>query len=43
MTPGRFNPVQVKQEPVENVVSSSIATQDSLQEHSLDLSVKDHG
>ncbi|XP_043355888.1 zinc finger protein castor homolog 1 isoform X5 [Dermochelys coriacea] len=43
MTPCRFNPVQVKQEPVESVVSSSLATQDSLQEHSLDLSVKDHG
>uniref|UniRef100_A0A674KC49 Castor zinc finger 1 n=1 Tax=Terrapene triunguis TaxID=2587831 RepID=A0A674KC49_9SAUR len=43
MTPGRFNPVQMKQEPVESVVSSSPATQVSLQEHSLDLSVKDHG
>uniref|UniRef100_A0A452HBA6 C2H2-type domain-containing protein n=1 Tax=Gopherus agassizii TaxID=38772 RepID=A0A452HBA6_9SAUR len=43
MTPSRFNPVQMKQEPVESVVSSSPATQDSLQEHSLDLSVKDHG
>nr|XP_009669951.1 PREDICTED: zinc finger protein castor homolog 1 [Struthio camelus australis] len=41
--PGRFNPIQVKQEPVETMGSSSTATQDSLQEHSLDLSVKDHG
>uniref|UniRef100_A0A8C0QJ11 Castor zinc finger 1 n=1 Tax=Chelonoidis abingdonii TaxID=106734 RepID=A0A8C0QJ11_CHEAB len=39
MTPGRFNPVQMKQEPMESVVSSSPATQDSLQEHSLDLSM----
>ncbi|XP_010211892.1 PREDICTED: zinc finger protein castor homolog 1 [Tinamus guttatus] len=42
-TPGRFNPVQVKQEPVEAMGSLSAATQDPLQEHSLDLSVKDHG
>uniref|UniRef100_A0A8C0HHH4 Castor zinc finger 1 n=1 Tax=Buteo japonicus TaxID=224669 RepID=A0A8C0HHH4_9AVES len=41
--PGRFNPVQVKQEPVEAMGSSSATSQDSLQEHSLDLSVKDHG
>uniref|UniRef100_A0A8B9IA56 Castor zinc finger 1 n=1 Tax=Anser brachyrhynchus TaxID=132585 RepID=A0A8B9IA56_9AVES len=41
--PGRFNPVQVKQEPVEAMGSSSGAGQESLQEHSLDLSVKDHG
>ncbi|XP_059572655.1 zinc finger protein castor homolog 1 isoform X4 [Alligator mississippiensis] len=42
-TPSRFNPVQVKQEPAESLGSSSAATQESLQEHSLDLSVKDHG
>uniref|UniRef100_A0A8C3C6D3 Castor zinc finger 1 n=1 Tax=Cairina moschata TaxID=8855 RepID=A0A8C3C6D3_CAIMO len=41
--PGRFNPVQVKQEPVEAMGSSSGSGQESLQEHSLDLSVKDHG
>uniref|UniRef100_A0A672UEI3 Castor zinc finger 1 n=1 Tax=Strigops habroptila TaxID=2489341 RepID=A0A672UEI3_STRHB len=41
--PGRFNPVQVKQEPVEAMGSSSATSQESLQEHSLDLSVKDHG
>ncbi|XP_021230301.1 zinc finger protein castor homolog 1 isoform X2 [Numida meleagris] len=41
--PGRFNPVQVKQEPVEAMGSSSATGQESLQEHSLDLSVKDHG
>ncbi|NXG84789.1 CASZ1 protein, partial [Stercorarius parasiticus] len=41
--PGRFNPVQVKQEPAEAMGSSSATSQDSLQEHSLDLSVKDHG
>ncbi|NXC39972.1 CASZ1 protein, partial [Penelope pileata] len=41
--PGRFNPVQVKQEPAEAMGSSSAAGQESLQEHSLDLSVKDHG
>uniref|UniRef100_A0A493T788 Castor zinc finger 1 n=1 Tax=Anas platyrhynchos platyrhynchos TaxID=8840 RepID=A0A493T788_ANAPP len=41
--PGRFNPVQVKQEPVEAMGSSSGTGQESLQEHSLDLSVKDHG
>ncbi|XP_067328788.1 zinc finger protein castor homolog 1 isoform X3 [Anolis sagrei] len=39
-TPGRFNPTQIKQETVENPVPTA---QDSLQEHSLDLSVKDHG
>ncbi|XP_067228175.1 zinc finger protein castor homolog 1 isoform X7 [Chanodichthys erythropterus] len=36
---GRFNPVEVKQEPVD---STSAAPQDSVQEHSLDLSKKDH-
>ncbi|XP_066546513.1 zinc finger protein castor homolog 1 isoform X3 [Amia ocellicauda] len=36
---GRFNLVQVKQEPVD---ATSGASQDSLQEHSLDLSKKDH-
>uniref|UniRef100_A0A8B9T9L4 Castor zinc finger 1 n=1 Tax=Anas platyrhynchos TaxID=8839 RepID=A0A8B9T9L4_ANAPL len=36
--PGRFNPVQVKQEPVEAMGSSSGTGQESLQEHSLDLS-----
>uniref|UniRef100_A0A8V5H252 Uncharacterized protein n=1 Tax=Melopsittacus undulatus TaxID=13146 RepID=A0A8V5H252_MELUD len=41
--PGRFNPVQVKQEPAEAMGSSSATSQESLQEHSLDLSVKDHG
>ncbi|XP_052547385.1 zinc finger protein castor homolog 1 isoform X3 [Tympanuchus pallidicinctus] len=41
--PGRFNPVQVKQEPAEAMGSSSASGQESLQEHSLDLSVKDHG
>ncbi|XP_075762540.1 zinc finger protein castor homolog 1 isoform X2 [Pelodiscus sinensis] len=43
IAPGRFNPAQAKQEPVESAVSSSTASQESLQEHSLDLSVKDHG
>ncbi|XP_074874270.1 zinc finger protein castor homolog 1 isoform X4 [Carettochelys insculpta] len=43
MTPGRFNPVQVKQDTLESAVSSSTASQDSSQEHSLDLSVKEHG
>ncbi|XP_063173661.1 zinc finger protein castor homolog 1 isoform X2 [Candoia aspera] len=42
-TPGRFNPTQMKQEAAENPSSGSAAAQDSLQEHSLDLSVKDHG
>uniref|UniRef100_A0A670IZ31 Castor zinc finger 1 n=1 Tax=Podarcis muralis TaxID=64176 RepID=A0A670IZ31_PODMU len=42
-TPGRFNPAQIKQEATENPGSVSTVTQDSLQEHSLDLSVKDHG
>lgn len=36
---GQFNLVQVKQEPVD---SASGASQDSAQEHSLDLSKKDH-
>lgn len=36
---GRFNPVEVKQEPVD---SAPAASQDSVQEHSLDLSKKDH-
>ncbi|XP_061114808.1 zinc finger protein castor homolog 1 isoform X3 [Conger conger] len=36
---GRFNLVQVKQEPVD---VTSGASQDSIQEHSLDLSKKDH-
>ncbi|XP_043080310.1 zinc finger protein castor homolog 1 isoform X4 [Puntigrus tetrazona] len=36
---GRFNPVEVKQEPVD---SASAASQESVQEHSLDLSKKDH-
>lgn len=36
---GRFNLVQVKQEPVD---ATSGASQDSIQEHSLDLSKKDH-
>ncbi|KAL1021153.1 hypothetical protein UPYG_G00009490 [Umbra pygmaea] len=35
----RFNLVQVKQEPVEHTTGTS---QDSVQEHSLDLSKKDH-
>ncbi|XP_062822121.1 zinc finger protein castor homolog 1 isoform X5 [Anolis carolinensis] len=39
-TPGRFNPTQIKQETAEN---PGPTTQESLQEHSLDLSVKDHG
>uniref|UniRef100_A0A8D0GLR2 Castor zinc finger 1 n=1 Tax=Sphenodon punctatus TaxID=8508 RepID=A0A8D0GLR2_SPHPU len=41
--PGRFNPAQVKQESTESAASSSTATQESLQEHSLDLRMKDHG
>ncbi|XP_056364418.1 zinc finger protein castor homolog 1 isoform X6 [Oenanthe melanoleuca] len=41
--PGRFNPVQVKQEPAEAMGPSSATSQDPLQEQSLDLSVKDHG
>uniref|UniRef100_A0A669QXG3 Castor zinc finger 1 n=1 Tax=Phasianus colchicus TaxID=9054 RepID=A0A669QXG3_PHACC len=41
--PGHFNPVQVKQEPAEAMGSSSASGQETLQEHSLDLSVKDHG
>uniref|UniRef100_A0A9J7YGX4 Castor zinc finger 1 n=1 Tax=Cyprinus carpio carpio TaxID=630221 RepID=A0A9J7YGX4_CYPCA len=36
---GRFNPVEVKQEPVDGAPSAS---QESIQEHSLDLSKKDH-
>ncbi|KAM9445874.1 zinc finger protein castor homolog 1 isoform 4-T5 [Clarias gariepinus] len=36
----RFNPVQVKQEPMD---STSGPSQESMQEHSLDLSKKDHG
>ncbi|XP_059384030.1 zinc finger protein castor homolog 1-like isoform X2 [Carassius carassius] len=36
---GRFNPVEVKQEPVDG---ASAASQESVQEHSLDLSKKDH-
>ncbi|XP_053096558.1 zinc finger protein castor homolog 1 isoform X2 [Pangasianodon hypophthalmus] len=36
----RFNPVQVKQEPMD---STSGPPQESMQEHSLDLSKKDHG
>lgn len=35
----RFNPVEVKQEPMD---CASGASQDSVQEHSLDLSKKDH-
>ncbi|XP_066528054.1 zinc finger protein castor homolog 1 isoform X3 [Hoplias malabaricus] len=35
----RFNPVQVKQEPMDSTSGSS---QESMQEHSLDLSKKDH-
>ncbi|XP_015283313.1 PREDICTED: zinc finger protein castor homolog 1 [Gekko japonicus] len=42
-TPGRFNPAQIKQETTESPGSASAVTQDSLQERSLDLSVKDHG
>ncbi|XP_072569461.1 zinc finger protein castor homolog 1 isoform X2 [Paramormyrops kingsleyae] len=37
--PGRFNPVHVKQEPTDG---NAGASQDSLQEHSLDLSKKVH-
>ncbi|XP_033825303.1 zinc finger protein castor homolog 1 isoform X3 [Periophthalmus magnuspinnatus] len=36
---GQYNLVQVKQEPME---SGSVGSQDSAQEHSLDLSKKDH-
>ncbi|XP_050953413.1 zinc finger protein castor homolog 1 isoform X5 [Labeo rohita] len=36
---GRFNPVEVKQEPMDG---ASAASQESVQEHSLDLSKKDH-
>lgn len=36
---GRFNPVEVKQEPADSALT---APQDSVQEHSLDLSKKDH-
>ncbi|XP_073679036.1 zinc finger protein castor homolog 1 isoform X3 [Garra rufa] len=36
---GRFNPVEVKQEPLDG---ASAASQESIQEHSLDLSKKDH-
>ncbi|XP_035378305.1 zinc finger protein castor homolog 1 isoform X2 [Electrophorus electricus] len=36
---GRFNPVQVKQEPMD---TTSGTLQESMQEHSLDLSKKDH-
>ncbi|XP_041129989.1 zinc finger protein castor homolog 1 [Polyodon spathula] len=37
--PGRFNLVQVKQEPLDG---PTVASQDSMQEQSLDLSKKDH-
>ncbi|KAK1157325.1 hypothetical protein AOXY_G24963 [Acipenser oxyrinchus oxyrinchus] len=37
--PGRFNLVQVKQEPMDG---TTVASQDSMQEQSLDLSKKDH-
>ncbi|XP_026571638.1 zinc finger protein castor homolog 1 isoform X3 [Pseudonaja textilis] len=43
ITPGRFNPTQVKSEVAENPGSGPTAAQDSLQEHSLDLRMKDHG
>lgn len=43
ITPGRFNPTQMKSEVVENPASGSAVAQDSLQEHSLDLRMKDHG
>ncbi|XP_034294727.1 zinc finger protein castor homolog 1 isoform X7 [Pantherophis guttatus] len=44
ITPGRFNPTQMKSEVVENPGSGSVTAQDSsLQEHSLDLRMKDHG
>ncbi|XP_070812640.1 zinc finger protein castor homolog 1 [Pituophis catenifer annectens] len=44
ITPGRFNPTQMKSEVVENPGSGSATAQDSsLQEHSLDLRMKDHG
>ncbi|XP_056304822.1 zinc finger protein castor homolog 1 isoform X5 [Danio aesculapii] len=36
---GQFNPVEVKQEPADG---ASAASQESIQEHSLDLSKKDH-
>ncbi|XP_058016951.1 zinc finger protein castor homolog 1 isoform X7 [Ahaetulla prasina] len=42
ITPGRFNPTQMKSEVAENPSLGSTATQDSLQEHSLDLRMKDH-
>lgn len=42
-TPGRFNPAGIKQETTENPGPVTTVTPDSLQEHSLDLSVKDHG
>ncbi|XP_066493059.1 zinc finger protein castor homolog 1 isoform X2 [Tiliqua scincoides] len=42
-TPGRFNPAGIKQETSENPGPVTAVTQESLQEHSLDLSVKDHG
>ncbi|XP_044301201.1 zinc finger protein castor homolog 1 isoform X3 [Varanus komodoensis] len=41
--PGRFNPAQIKPEIAESPGSVSAVAQNSLQEHSLDLSVKDHG
>ncbi|XP_074074576.1 zinc finger protein castor homolog 1 isoform X4 [Macrotis lagotis] len=41
--PGRFPPTQVKQDPVENPsTSSSSGSQETLQDRSLDLSVKEH-
>ncbi|ETE60386.1 Zinc finger protein castor-like 1, partial [Ophiophagus hannah] len=42
LTPGRFNPTQMKSEVAENPGSAPTAAQDSLQEHSLDLRMKDH-
>ncbi|XP_062872083.1 zinc finger protein castor homolog 1 [Trichomycterus rosablanca] len=39
-TGNRFNPVQVKQEPVD---AASAGSHESMQEHSLDLSKKEHG
>ncbi|XP_027699724.1 zinc finger protein castor homolog 1 [Vombatus ursinus] len=42
--PGRFPPTQVKQDPGENPsTSSSSGSQETLQDRSLDLSVKEHG
>ncbi|XP_063001257.1 zinc finger protein castor homolog 1 isoform X2 [Elgaria multicarinata webbii] len=41
--PGHFNLAQIKQEIMENPGTLSTVAQNSLQEHSLDLSVKDHG